>query len=139
MIGQKTPVSSPGAPQSVGPYSQGIKVNDMLFLSGQIPIDPKTGQIVGSTVAEQTHRVIQNIIALLDVCQGSLPNIVKCTVYLKSMDDFAEMNKVYAQYFTFDPPARSTVEVSRLPKDALVEIDAIAVLPNLKPGMKPSF
>lgn len=137
MITAKVPVSAPSAPQAVGPYSPGIKINDMLFLSGQIALDPRSGQIVGATVAEQTRQVLNNLTALLDVCQATMNHVVKTTVYLKSMEDFAEMNKVYGEFFTFDPPARSTVEVARLPKDALVEIDAIAVLPKVEtPGMK---
>ncbi len=134
MIGSKTVVSAPGAPPAVGPYSPGVKAGDMLFLSGQIPLDPNTGQMVGATVAEQTRQVLKNLESLIDVCQSSLNSVVKTTVYLKSMDDFAEMNKVYGEFFTFDPPARSTVEVSRLPKDALVEIDAIVMLPKIDTG-----
>ncbi len=134
IIGSKTVVSAPGAPPAVGPYSPGVKAGDMLFLSGQIPLDPNTGQMVGATVAEQTRQVLKNLESLIDVCQSSLNSVVKTTVYLKSMDDFAEMNKVYGEFFTFDPPARSTVEVSRLPKDALVEIDAIVMLPKIDTG-----
>jgi len=130
MLGQKTPVSAPGAPQAVGPYSPAVKINDMLFVSGQIPLDPRSGQVVGASVAEQTRQVLTNLMALLDVCQASASSVVKTTVYLKSMNDFPEMNKVYAEFFAFEPPARSTVEVSRLPKDVLVEIEAIAVLPR---------
>lgn len=137
MMGQKTAVSAPGSPAAVGPYSPGIKIDDMLFLSGQLPLDPASGEMAGTTAAEQTRQVLENLKALLDVCQASLGNVVKTTVYLKSLEDFAEMNQVYGEFFNFDPPARSTVEVARLPKDALVEIDAIAVLPKTEPqGIK---
>jgi 2-iminobutanoate/2-iminopropanoate deaminase len=121
-------VSSPQAPQAIGPYSQAIKAGNHLFISGQIPLDPKTGNVVGANAAEQTQQVLKNLDAILDVCATSSASVVKTTVYLKSMDDFPAMNEIYGKYFNFDPPARATVEVSRLPKDVLVEIDAIAIL-----------
>ncbi len=124
----KTIVASPQAPQAIGPYSQAVKVGNHLFVSGQIPLDPESGQVVGATAAEQTQQVLKNLNAILDVCATSAASVVKTTVYLKSMDDFPAMNEVYGQYFNFEPPARSTVEVSRLPKDVLVEIDAIVML-----------
>jgi len=124
----KVVVSSPNAPAAVGPYSPAIKQGKMVFLSGQIAIDPATGKLKGPGIAEQTEQAIRNVEALLDVCQLSLASVVKTTIYLKSMDDFAAMNAAYAKHFIFEPPARSTVEVSRLPMNALVEIDAIAVI-----------
>lgn len=123
-------VSSPLAPKAVGPYSQAVKFGNMIFCSGQIPLHPDTGEIVGSDVASQTEQVLKNLEAVLGVVDSGLFQVVKTTVYLKSMDDFPEMNAVYAKHFPVDPPARATVEVSRLPKDVLVEIDCIAILPQ---------
>jgi 2-iminobutanoate/2-iminopropanoate deaminase len=116
------------APQAIGPYSQAIKAGGFVFVSGQIPIDPTTGLIAQSEVAAQTDRVLQNLKAILTAAGTSLDNVVKTTVFLKSMGDFAAMNEVYARFWKKAPPARSTVEVSRLPKDVLVEIDVIALL-----------
>lgn len=116
------------APQAIGPYSQAIKAGGFVFVSGQIPIDPTTGLIAQSEVAAQTDRVLQNLKAILTAASTSLDNVVKTTVFLKSMGDFAAMNEVYARYWKKAPPARSTVEVSRLPKDVLVEIDVIALV-----------
>ena len=115
------------APQAIGPYSQAIKAGGFVFVSGQIPIDPATGLIAQSEVAAQTDRVLQNLKAILTAAGTSLDNVVKTTVFLKSMGDFAAMNEVYARFWKKAPPARSTVEVSRLPKDVLVEIDVIAL------------
>jgi 2-iminobutanoate/2-iminopropanoate deaminase len=115
------------APQAIGPYSQAIKAGGFVFVSGQIPIDPTTGLIVQAEVAAQTDRVLQNLKAILTAAGTSLDNVVKTTVFLKSMGDFAAMNEVYARFWKKAPPARSTVEVSRLPKDVLVEIDVIAI------------
>lgn len=115
------------APQAIGPYSQAIKAGGFVFVSGQIPIDPTTGLIAQSEVAAQTDRVLQNLKAILSAAGTSLDNVVKTTVFLKSMGDFAAMNEVYARFWKKAPPARSTVEVSRLPKDVLVEIDVIAL------------
>lgn len=123
-------VASPLAPKAVGPYSQAIKVSNMIFCSGQIPLHPETGEIVGTDVAAQTQQVLKNLEAVLQVIDSGLYQVVKTTVYLKSLDDFAEMNAVYATFFPVDPPARATVEVSRLPKEVLVEIDCIAVMPD---------
>ncbi len=116
------------APQAIGPYSQAIKAGGFVFVSGQIPIDPTTGLIAQSEVAAQTDRVLQNLKAILTAAGSSLDNVVKTTVFLKSMGDFAAMNEVYARFWKKAPPARSTVEVSRLPKDVLVEIDVIALV-----------
>jgi 2-iminobutanoate/2-iminopropanoate deaminase len=116
------------APQAIGPYSQAIKAGGFVFVSGQIPIDPATGLIAQSEVAAQTDRVLQNLKAVLTAAGSSLDNVVKTTVFLKSMGDFAAMNEVYARFWKKAPPARSTVEVSRLPKDVLVEIDVIALV-----------
>ena len=116
------------APQAIGPYSQAIKAGGFVFVSGQIPIDPTTGLIVQAEVAAQTDRVLQNLKAILTAAGTSLENVVKTTVFLKSMGDFAAMNEVYARFWKKAPPARSTVEVSRLPKDVLVEIDVIALV-----------
>ncbi len=116
------------APQAIGPYSQAIKAGGFVFVSGQIPIDPTTGLIAQSEVAAQTDRVLQNLKAILTAAGTSLENVVKTTVFLKSMGDFAAMNEVYARFWKKAPPARSTVEVSRLPKDVLVEIDVIALV-----------
>ena len=119
-------VSTPAAPQAIGPYSQGIRAGSLLFVSGQVPIDPSTGTIVEGDIAAQTHRVLQNIGEILKAGGASLDNVVRTTVFLADMNDFAAMNAVYATYFTTPAPARATVQVSRLPKDARVEIDVIA-------------
>ena len=115
------------APQAVGPYSQAVKVGNFLFISGQIAINPETGKLEGETVAEQTERVLKNIEAILREAGFSLKDVVKTTVYLKNICDFAQMNGVYAKFFGEHRPARATVEVSNLPLGALVEIEAIAV------------
>jgi len=115
------------APQAIGPYSQAIRAGGLIFTSGQIAIDPATSQIVGGDVGAQTERVLQNVSAILQASGSSLERVVRCTVFLKNMGDFAAMNEVYGRYFKVAPPARSTVEVARLPKDVLVEIDAIAL------------
>ena len=119
-------LSTPHAPAAIGPYSQGVSSQGFAFLSGQIPLDPSTGQIVTGDIAAQTERVIENLKAVLESAGWSLRNVVKTTVYLKNMDEFARMNEVYARYFSEDPPARATVEVARLPRDVRVEIDCIA-------------
>ena len=115
-------------PKPIGPYSQAIKSNGFLFASGQIAADPKTGEMVGSDAREQTERVMENIKSILEAGGVTLTHVVKTTVFLKDMNDFAAMNEVYARYFMAAPPARSTVQAARLPKDALVEIDLIASL-----------
>ncbi len=120
-------ITTNAGPKAIGPYSQAIKVNGLVFVSGQIPVDPATQQLITGDVAAQTERVLQNIMGILTAAGSSLAQVVKTTVFLKSMNDFAVMNEVYARHFTADPPARSTVEVARLPKDVLVEIDVIAL------------
>jgi len=120
-------ISTQNAPQAIGPYSQAIRANGFVFVSGQVPIDPSTQQVLGGDVAAQTDRVLKNLSAILHAAGTSLEKVVRSTVFLKSMGDFAAMNEVYGRYFKANPPARSTVEVARLPKDVLVEIDVIAL------------
>jgi 2-iminobutanoate/2-iminopropanoate deaminase len=120
-------ISTPDAPQAIGPYSQAIKAAGFVFTAGQVAIDPATGQVVAGDVAAQTERVMKNLAAILQAADSSLEKVVRSGVFLKNMNDFAAMNEVYGRYFTAAPPARSTVEVSRLPKDVLVEIDVIAL------------
>jgi 2-iminobutanoate/2-iminopropanoate deaminase len=115
-------------PKPIGPYSQAIRTNGFLYVSGQVALDPKTGEMKGTDVREQTERVLENVKGILEAAGSNLHHIVKTTVFLKDMNDFTAMNEVYAKYFTSAPPARSTVQVSRLPKDALVEIEVIAGL-----------
>ena len=124
----KDVVHTDRAPKPIGPYSQGIKANGNLYLAGQVALDPKTGELTGSDIKQQTERVMENIKGVLEAAGSNLHHVVKTTVYLKDLNDFAAMNEVYARYFTVAPPARATVEVSRLPKDALLEIDIIAAL-----------
>lgn len=120
-------VSSDQAPKAIGPYSQAVDTGDLVFLSGQIPLDPATGQFVGAgDVQAQTERVIQNLKGVLQAAGLGLANIVRTTVFLVDLAEFAKMNEVYARHFSADPPARSTVQVSALPRGARVEIDAIA-------------
>ena len=125
----RTPISSGGAPAAIGPYSQAIRAGQLLFVSGQIPLDPATGALVAGGVGVQTQRVIESLGAILASAGGTLDDVVKTTVYLADMAEFAAMNEVYAAWFGAPAPARATVEVARLPKDARVEIDAIAWLP----------
>jgi len=120
-------IATKDAPQAIGPYSQAIKTAGLVFCSGQIALDPASGAIVGSDVAQQTERVLQNLAAVLVAAGSGLDRVVKTTVFLKNMGDFAGMNDVYGRYFKTAPPARSTVEAARLPKDVLVEIDVIAL------------
>jgi 2-iminobutanoate/2-iminopropanoate deaminase len=115
------------APQAIGPYSQAVKLGDLLFASGQIPLTPE-GQLVDGDIKEQTHQVLKNITALLQEVDATLENVVKTTLFIKNMDDFATINEVYSQYFPTHKPARSTVEVARLPKDVGIEIEVIAQL-----------
>ncbi|HBT47030.1 MAG TPA: reactive intermediate/imine deaminase [Peptococcaceae bacterium] len=126
----KTVITTDQAPAAIGPYSQGIKVGNLIFTSGQIPLDPATGQIVDGGVAEQAARVMENLKAVLAAAGAGLEHVVKTTVYIKDMKDFGVVNEVYGRYFTEEPPARSCVEVARLPKDVLLEIEAIAVVPE---------
>jgi 2-iminobutanoate/2-iminopropanoate deaminase len=120
-------IATKEGPQAIGPYSQAIKANGFVFVSGQIAFDPATQQIVSGDVAAQADRVLKNLSAILKAAGTSLEKVVRSTVFLKNMGDFAAMNEVYGKYFTAAPPARSTVEVARLPKDVLVEIDVIAL------------
>ncbi len=120
-------VATNNAPQAIGPYSQAIITGNLIFCSGQIPLDPATMEIVGETITEQTNRVFQNLAGLLEAAGSSLGQVVKTTVYLKDMSEFAAMNEEYARHFGDHRPARAAVEVARLPKDVRVEIDAIAV------------
>lgn len=121
-------VSTQKAPQAIGPYSQAIKANGFVFVSGQIAIEPESGNIIGGNVTDQTDRVMQNLSAILAAAGSGMERVVRSTVFLKSMTDFPAMNEVYGRYFAAPPPARSTVEVARLPKDVLVEIDVIAMV-----------
>lgn len=120
-------ISTRQAPQAIGPYSQGIRANDFLFLSGQIPLDPESGQVLPGDIALQTDRVLKNLQGVLEAAGSSLARVVKTTVYLKDLNDFSKMNEVYAKFFPADPPARATVEVARLPRDVRIEIDLIAL------------
>jgi len=124
----KNVVLTDRGPKPIGPYSQAIKANGFVFVSGQIALDPKTGEIVGTDVRQQTERVLENLKAILEASGAPLNHAVKTTVYLKDMNDFAAMNEVYGRYFNAAPPARTTVQAARLPKDALVEIDVVAAL-----------
>jgi len=123
-----TAVASEDAPKAIGPYSPGVRAGQLLFLSGQIPLDPATGLVVGETVTAQTEQVFRNIAALLASAGAGFAQVARTTVFLTDLGDFAAMNAVYARHFGEVPPARSTVEVSRLPRDVRVEIDVIAVL-----------
>jgi 2-iminobutanoate/2-iminopropanoate deaminase len=120
-------ISTPDGPQAIGPYSQAIRANGFVFVSGQVAFDPATHQIIDGEVAAQTERVMKNLAAILKAAGSGLEKVVKSTVFLKNMSDFAAMNEVYGRYFTSAPPARSTVEVARLPREVLVEIDVIAL------------
>ena len=123
----KEVISTEKGPKAIGPYSQAIKANGFVYTAGQIPFDPGTGQLIQGDVAQQTARVLENLKAIVEAAGSSLEKTVKTTVFLKDMNDFAAMNEVYARYFSQSPPARSTVEVSRLPRDARVEIDLVAL------------
>jgi 2-iminobutanoate/2-iminopropanoate deaminase len=120
-------IATKDGPQAIGPYSQAIKANGFVFVSGQVAIDPANQQVIPGDVAAQTERVCKNLAGILKAAGTSLDKVVRSTVFLKNMGDFAAMNEVYGRHFTSTPPARSTVEVARLPKDVLVEIDAIAL------------
>jgi 2-iminobutanoate/2-iminopropanoate deaminase len=121
-------ISTDRAPKALGAYSQAVVSNGFAFLSGQIPLDPATGQIIGGGIDLQTERVLENLKAVLESCGSSLAQVVKTTVYLKDMGEFVAMNDVYARYFSANPPARATIEAARLPRDVRVEIDCIATL-----------
>ena len=121
-------VLSDRGPKPIGPYSQAIKVNGLLFVSGQVSIDPKTNEFVPGDIRQQTERTLENVKGIVEAAGSKLSHVVKSTVFLKNMSDFAAMNEVYAHYFPAAPPARSTVEVARLPMDALVEMEVIATI-----------
>ena len=120
-------IATKDAPQAIGPYSQAIRANGFVFVSGQVAIDPSTQQVISGDVAAQTDRVLKNLSAILKTAGSGLEKVVRCGVFLKNMSDFAAMNEIYGRHFGAAPPARSTVEVARLPKDVLVEIDVIAL------------
>ena len=126
-VPQKEVVASKDAPAAVGPYSQAIRSGSMVFLAGQIPIDPKTGQVNTGSIEEQTTQVLDNLKAVLAASSMDMGNVVSTTVYMKDLNDFSKMNAVYARYFDGKHPARATVQVARLPRDASIEISAIAV------------
>jgi 2-iminobutanoate/2-iminopropanoate deaminase len=126
---RKNIISTEKAPKAIGPYSQAVRVGDLLFISGQIPLDPVTNQMVAGDVRAQTRRALENIRGIVQSQGLAMENIVKTTVFMTDLGKFAEMNEVYAEFFMSNPPARSTVQVSRLPKEALVEIEAIVMFP----------
>ncbi|MBX2965216.1 MAG: RidA family protein [Cyclobacteriaceae bacterium] len=123
----KSVIYSSDAPEPIGPYSQAIQAGNMLFVSGQIAIERSTGNLVSGSIPEETHQVMKNLKAVLQAANMDFSNVVKCSIFLKDMNSFAEVNAVYGEYFKTSPPARETVEVSRLPKDVRVEISCIAV------------
>jgi 2-iminobutanoate/2-iminopropanoate deaminase len=118
------------APKAIGPYSQAVRLNGLVFCSGQIPLDPSTGELVCGPIQLQTERVLENLKAVLEAAGLTMDHVVKTTVFMKSLIDFPHMNEIYAKYFGSNPPARSTVEVARLPRDVHIEIDAIALDPR---------
>jgi len=122
----KQPIKTPRAPAAIGPYSQGVRAGGFIFVSGQIPLDPTSGEVVSDDVAQQTDRVMRSIRAILDDSGATMEDIVKTTIFLVDMNDFAVVNEVYGRYFSAEPPARATIQVARLPKDVKVEIEAIA-------------
>jgi 2-iminobutanoate/2-iminopropanoate deaminase len=125
---ERVTISTKNAPAAIGPYAQANRVGNLIFTSGQIPLDPSTGAIVGTTIEEQTERVLENLRAVLEAADSGLENVVKTTVFLSDMNNFAKMNETYARFFMGPSlPSRSAVEVSRLPKDALVEIEVVAL------------
>ena len=134
-MAQKRVVATDGAPKAIGPYSQAIVHGDTVYCSGQIPLDPATGQLVEGGIAEQTARVLENLKAVLDAAGSSLDRVLKTTVFLKDMAEFAPMNEVYGRYFHVNPPARATVEAARLPRDVRVEIECVAALDSLPTGV----
>jgi 2-iminobutanoate/2-iminopropanoate deaminase len=127
MATQRTVVSTDQAPGAIGPYSQAIIAGELVFCSGQLPLDPGSGQLLTGSIEDQTRRVLDNLRAVLEEAGSSLKHVVKTTIFLADMNDFANVNAAYAEYFEQEPPARSTVQVARLPRDARVEIEAIAL------------
>ncbi|WP_167957816.1 RidA family protein [Anaerosporobacter faecicola] len=123
----KTIISTDKAPQAIGPYSQAVEVNGMIYTSGMIPINPADGTLVTGTVEEQAEQALKNLKALVEASGSTMDKVVKTTVFIKNMNDFGKINEIYAKYFTGSYPARSCVEVARLPKDVLIEIEAIAI------------
>jgi 2-iminobutanoate/2-iminopropanoate deaminase len=119
-------ISTTSAPQAIGPYSQAVRWNGMVFCSGQIPLDPATGQLVEGGIEEQTVRVLENLRAVLEAAGASFESVLKTTIFVKDLGDFAKVNEVYGRYFPSNPPARATVEAARLPRDVRVEIEAVA-------------
>lgn len=128
-MAEKKIIDTPDAPAAIGPYSQAVVHGGMIYTAGQIPLDPATGEMVGDDVASQTRRVFQNLEAVLAAAGATFSDVVKTTVFLRSMDDFSAMNEVYATYFGESRPARSTVQAARLPRDSSVEIECIAIAP----------
>jgi 2-iminobutanoate/2-iminopropanoate deaminase len=124
----KETISTENAPGAIGPYSQAVKAGNFVFCSGQIPINPQTGEFVSEDVAEQTRQVLKNLSAVLEAAETNLNNVVKTTVFLADMNDFAAMNEIYAEFFSENKPARATVQAARLPRDARVEIECVAVI-----------
>ena len=123
----REPVSTPNAPKAIGPYSQAIKANGLVFVSGQTPFVPATGEVIAGGIQEQTERALKNISAILEAAGSSMQKVVRAGVFLKNMSDFAQMNEVYGRFMPTPAPARTTIEAARLPKDVLVEIDVIAL------------
>ena len=123
---QKKIISTNKAPQAIGPYSQAVRFNDLLFISGQIPIEPRSGAILAGNIKEQTKQILENMSNILTAGESSLNNVLRVTIFLTNLEDYAAVNEVYTQFFEESQPARSTVQVSRLPMDAQIEIDAIA-------------
>jgi len=128
MSDSRKTISAPGAPSAIGPYSHAVGANGLLFCSGQIPLDPATGELVGATPAEQARRCLENLQAVCDAAGVSLQQAVRLTVYMTDLEAFAEVNEVYATFFPHDPPARAAIGVAQLPKGAQVEIDAVVAL-----------
>ena len=125
---RREPIKTSNAPAALGPYSQAITVGEFVYTSGQVAIDPASGELIGGGIAEQTERVLKNVAAVLEAAGSSLDQVVKTLVFLADMDDFAAMNEVYGRFFAGPPPARSTVQAARLPKDARIEIEAVALI-----------
>ena len=128
---KKRVIQTDKAPKAMGPYSQAIQAGNFLFLSGQIPIDPKTGELIGGDIRQQTQQVLKNIKGILESQKLSMDDVIKATIFLRDMENFNQMNEIYASCFPVDPPARSTVEVSKLPRNVDIEMEAIALIPEL--------
>lgn len=122
----KEVISTPNAPAAIGPYSQAVRTGSLIFVSGQIPLDAATGQLVRGDIGTQTQQVLENVAAVLEAAGSSLAKVVKTTVYLRDLGEFGRMNKIYGEFFPENPPARATVQVARLPRDAAIEIDVVA-------------